>query len=35
MDDIKLLELSKTPNLNYKTLKEYFIKNIVEQKFSP
>jgi serine/threonine protein kinase len=33
MDDIKLLELSKTPNLNYKTLREYFTKNIVDQKF--
>ena len=34
MDD-KLLELSKTPNLTYKNLREYFSKNIVEQKFSP
>jgi serine/threonine protein kinase len=33
MDDIKLLELSKTPNLNYKSLKEYFTKNIVDRQF--
>jgi serine/threonine protein kinase len=33
MDDTKLLELSKTPNLNYKTLREYFSKNVVNQKF--